>query len=261
MVLEPIQYALGAVCGVGVGLMLGLIGGGGSVLAVPMMVYIVGVPNPHEAIGASAFAVTVNAAFSLLNHARAGSVKWRCGGIYAIAGIAGAALGSTIGKQVDGAKLLFLFALLMIAIGVVMIRGRDNPGKPDVQCTVRKAPKVIGYGLITGAFSGFFGIGGGFLIVPGLVTSTGMPLINAIGTSLIAVIAFGLTTTINYAASGLVDWGLSLVFILGGVAGAFVGAASGRRLAKKSGLLSVVFACVVFAVAGYMLFRTASAEF
>ncbi|WP_206434302.1 sulfite exporter TauE/SafE family protein [Sphingomonas sp. ABOLD] len=111
--LEPVQYLLGAGSGALVGFVLGLVGGGGSILAVPLMIYLVGVPSPHLAIGTSAFAVAANAALSLVSHARAGAVRWRCATMFAAAGIAGALVGSTAGKAFDGQKLLFLFALVM----------------------------------------------------------------------------------------------------------------------------------------------------
>lgn len=202
MLLEPIQYLLGSLSGVLVGFTLGLFGGGGSILAVPLMVYLVGVPSAHIAIGTSAFAVAANAAANLISHARRGNVRWRCALIYSAAGIAGAFLGSTIGKALDGQKLLFLFALLMIVVGVMMLWKRNAPSNPAAVCTVENAPKTIGFGAATGAFSGFFGIGGGFLIVPGLVAATGMPILAAIGSSLVAVTAFGVTTALNYAWSG-----------------------------------------------------------
>jgi uncharacterized membrane protein YfcA len=257
MSLEPIQYALGGGSGVLIGFTLALIGGGGSVLAVPLLVYLVGVANPHVAIGTSAFSVAVNAGFGLLNHARAGTVKWRCGGMYAAAGFLGAFAGSTIGMRLDGQKLLFLFALAMVLIGVLMLRRRHDPGTPGVQCTLEKAPKVLGYGLVTGVFSGFFGIGGGFLIVPGLVGSTGMPMLNAVGTSLVAVTAFGLTTAANYAAAQLVDWMLAFVLIGSGALGALIGTEVAKRLSKANGRLTVAFASLVFVVAAYMLVRSA----
>lgn len=103
----------------------------------------------------------------------------------------------------------------MIIVGVIMLKGRGNQGDPGVECTVTKAPKVLSYGFSTGLFSGF-GIGGGFLIVPGLVGSTGMPILKAVGTSLVAVSAFGLTTAFNYAVSNYVDWSLAIIFIIGG---------------------------------------------
>lgn len=257
--LDTIQYLLGAGSGVLVGFVLGLVGGGGSILAVPLMVYLVGVPSPHVAIGTSALAVAVNAATGLAHHARAGTVKWRCALIYAAAGVAGAFAGSTAGKAFDGQKLLFLFAIVMVIVGVMMLRGRAKGGDPDAECNRENAPKVVGYGLGTGVFSGFFGIGGGFLIVPGLVASTGMPMINAIGSSLVAVAAFGLTTAFNYALSGLIDWPLAFVFIGGGILGGFAGARIAKRLSGAHGRLTTIFAVLVFAVAAYMLWKSASA--
>lgn len=254
--MDPLHYALGCISGMLVGFTLGLVGGGGSILAVPLMVYLVGVGNPHIAIGTSALAVAANAAIGLVSHARAGHVNWRCGGMYAAAGILGALVGSTAGKAFNGQKLLFLFALVMVVVGALMLRGRHNAGIPGATCNRENAPKVLGFGLGTGLFSGFFGIGGGFLIVPGLVGSTNMPMLNAIGTSLMAVTAFGLTTSFNYALSGLVDWNLALVFILGGVLGSVFGMKSARHLAGKSGQLTTIFAILIFVVAGYMLLRS-----
>src|ERR1700739_645136 len=109
MTLAPMQYELGGLSGSLVGFTLGLVGGGGSILAVPLMVYLVGVSNPHVAIGTSALAVATNAASGLAPHARAQTVKWRCGGMYAAAGVLGALAGSTVGKTFDGKKLLFIF--------------------------------------------------------------------------------------------------------------------------------------------------------
>lgn len=253
--LEPIQYVLGAGSGALVGFILALVGGGGSILAVPLMVYLVGVPSPHVAIGTSALAVAANAATGVASHARAGNVKWRCALTFAFAGSLGALAGSTAGKLFDGEKLLLLFALVMIAVGVMMLRRRSIPGDPAAECNRGNAPKVLGYGLGAGLFSGFFGIGGGFLIVPGLIASTGMPMTMAIGSSLVAVTAFGLATSLNYALSGLVDWPLALAFIAGGIVGGLLGMRLGRRLAAVRGLLTAVFAGLIFAVASYMLWR------
>jgi hypothetical protein len=255
--LDSIQYLTAAGSGSLVGFTLALVGGGGSILAVPLMVYLVGVSNPHVAIGTSALAVAANAATGLFSHARAGTVKWRCAGLYAGAGIAGAFAGSTAGKAFDGQQLLFLFALVMAIIGIMMLRSRGDSGNPDAQCSRENAAKVAGYGFGTGVFSGFFGIGGGFLIVPGLVASTGMPILNAIGSSLVAVTAFGLTTALNYALSGLVDWLLALTFIAGGVLGGFVGARAAKHLSQTRGMLTSIFAVLILIVAGYMLWRSA----
>ncbi len=256
MMLEPVRYLLGALSGSLVGFTLGLVGGGGSILAVPLMVYLVGVPLPHMAIGTSALAVAANAGANLIPHARAGTVKWRCAGMFALAGVLGAFGGSTLGKAMDGDHLLLLFAGLMLVVGVLMLRQRGDPGNPDVQCHRENAPKVLGFGLATGLFSGFFGIGGGFLIVPALMAATTMPMRNAVGSSLVAVTAFGLAAALNYALSGLVDWGLAAVFIGGGVIGGLIGTSASQKLAARKGLLNTLFAVLIFVVAGYMIWRS-----
>jgi uncharacterized protein len=152
--------------------------------------------------------------------------------------------------------LLILFAMLMIVIAVLMFRGRGDVGIEGAQCNRENVGKVVGYGLGTGIFSGFFGIGGGFLIVPGLVASTSMPIIRAIGTSLIAVTAFGLTTACNYALSGLVNWPLAAVFIIGGLFGSAFGTRASRMLSADKGRLNTVFATFVMVVALYMLWQS-----
>ncbi|MCO5734742.1 sulfite exporter TauE/SafE family protein [Rhizobium sp. SSA_523] len=255
MNLEPVQYGLGALSGGLVGFTLGLFGGGGSILAVPLMVYVVGVPSAHLAIGTSAFAVAANAIANLIGHARLGHVKWRCAGIFSAAGIAGALIGSSIGKMIDGQKLLVLFAFLMLLVAGLMLRKRGQEGNPGAQCSRENLHKVAGLGGLTGILSGFFGIGGGFLIVPGLIASTGMPILYAIGSSLVAVASFGLTTTVNYALSGYVDWLLAAVFVAGGVLGGLLGARLCKQLSGQKGMLNSLFAGVVMLVATYMLYR------
>ncbi len=252
---SEIQYLLGSVSGVLIGFTLGLVGGGGSILAVPLMVHVVGVKSPHLAIGTSALAVAANALAGLFNHARTRNVNWRCGGSFALAGVMGALGGSTLGKAFDGEKLLFLFALLMILVSALMYRGRGDAGIEGVQCNRDNLPKVVLFGIGTGILSGFFGIGGGFLIVPALVASTAMPIYRAIGTSLIAVAAFGLTTAANYAVSGLLDLPLAGTFIAGGIVGSILGAMAAKRLAGAKGLLNTLFAGLIAVVAAYMLYR------
>jgi uncharacterized membrane protein YfcA len=259
MSLTLLQYGLGAGAGSLVGLTLGLVGGGGSILAVPLIVYLVGVRDPHMAIGTSALAVAASAFANLLNQARAGVVKWRIAGLFALAGIFGAALGSSLGKALDGEKLLALFAVLMIVVGVMMLRNREAAGDAAVTLTAANAPKLAAAGAATGVLSGVFGIGGGFLIVPGLMAATGMPIRQAVGSSLVGVTAFGLTTAFSYALDGWVDWPLAAAFIGGGVMGGLVGAQLGRRLSAREGALNTVFAGLIFAVAAYMLFRSAVA--
>ncbi|MDB5583464.1 MAG: sulfite exporter TauE/SafE family protein [Bradyrhizobium sp.] len=256
--ISEMQGVLGLASGALVGFSLGLVGGGGSILAVPLMVYVVGVPEAHVAIGTSAIAVAANAAVNLSNHARGGTVVWSCALPFAAAGIAGAFVGSILGKMMDGQKLLALFALLMLVIAVLMLKTRSRIGLPDVQMTLANTPAVLGLGLATGTLSGFFGIGGGFLIVPALMLATGMPIMNAVSSSLVAVTAFGLTTAASYAWSGLISWGLAGLFVAGGIAGGLIGTRSARLLAERRGALNIVFATVIIAVALYMLARNLS---
>jgi uncharacterized membrane protein YfcA len=180
LIISAAQGVLGLASGALVGFSLGLVGGGGSILAVPLMVYVVGVAEPHVAIGTSAIAVAANAAINLSNHARGGTVIWSCALIFAAAGMAGAFGGSILGKMVDGQKLLALFALVMIVIALLMLKTRSRIGLPDVKASMSNLPAIVSLGLATGTISGFFGIGGGFLIVPALMLATGMPIMNAV---------------------------------------------------------------------------------
>lgn len=254
--MDLLHAALSVGSGVLVGFTLGLVGGGGSVMAVPLMVYVVGVRQPHLAIGTSALAVAANAFVGLMGHARSGNVNWRCGAAFASAGVIGALAGSSLGKIVDGHRLLALFAVLMLVVAGAMFRGRGEDGVEGVTCHRDNLPRVLGFGLGTGALSGFFGIGGGFLIVPALVVATSMPIYRAIGTSLIAVTAFGVTTATNYALSGMLDWELAGTFILGGIGGTMLGTWASRRLSAAKGRLNTIFASGIVVIALYMLWRS-----
>lgn len=253
-----LAHVLALGCGSLVGFSLGLIGGGGSILAVPLLLYVVGITDPHRAIGTSALAVAVNAFANLLPHARAGNVRWKEAAIFAAAGVVGAYAGSTAGKAFDGQRLLMLFALLMIVIAMLMQRPRRSiAAGNEAGLYPALVAHLLGVGLGAGVLAGFFGIGGGFLIVPGLILAAELSTLHAIGSSLLAVGAFGLTTSINYAVSGLVDWWIALLFILGGVAGGWVGAMLARHLSKGRDTLNRVFGAVVVAVALYMLAHSA----
>lgn len=258
-----LQDILSVASGSLVGFSLGLIGGGGSILAVPLLVYVVGMASPHHAIGTSAVAVAASAALNLAGHARADTVKWRCALVFAGAGVLGAALGAALGKAIDGQKLLALFGLLMLVVGGLMLRGRKGGENPEVRLSWDSAktlvPSLIAYGFAVGLLSGFFGIGGGFLVVPGLVGATAMPLLNAIGSSLVSVTAFGSTTAASYALAGLVDWKIAGLFVLGGAMGGALGIFAARRLAQHKNLLGRIFAIVVIAVGAYVVFKGAAA--
>ncbi|MCY0876995.1 MAG: sulfite exporter TauE/SafE family protein [Firmicutes bacterium] len=254
------QVVLAVISGGIVGFALGLLGGGGSILAVPLLLYVVGIHDPHVVIGSTALAVAVNAYVNLIPHWRQRNVRWREAISFAIPGAVGAFVGSILGKLAPDKELLFLFAILMIVIALVMLRRKpgteiDSTGTAP---TIRWG-RVLGTGGIVGLVSGFFGIGGGFLIVPGLLFSTGMPMIAAIGSSLFSVGTFGLTTAISYAASGLVDWWVVLEFVGGGVVGGVIGTLLATRLSSQRKTLTYIFAAIIFIVAAYMLYVNASA--
>jgi uncharacterized membrane protein YfcA len=245
--------------GIFVGTILGLVGGGGSILAVPLLVYAVGVPSAHVAIGTGAIAVAMSALANLGLHARSGNVKWRCATVFSAAGIAGALTGAHFAKMVDGQRLLLLFGLLMLVVGIAMLKPRKEIGVSSVRLDADNAlqllPRLVGVGLAVGLMSGFFGIGGGFLIVPGLMLATKMPLKNAIGTSLVSVAAFGASTAASYAVSGLIDWRIATLFVAGGLLGGAAGVALGKNLAGRKYVLNYIFAGVVIAAGLYVSIR------
>lgn len=250
--------AIVAASGSAVGLVLGLVGGGGSILAVPLLVYAAGVSSPHVAIGTAAIAVAINAAVSLATHARAGTVKWPCAIVFALAGVIGTYFGTFLGKAMDGKSLLALFGVLMIAAGINMARP-NVPSNANVRLTPETAayllPRLVPAGLGVGLLAGFFGIGGGFLIVPGLILATGMAPRNAIATSLVAVTAFGLTTAGSYAVSGLIEWPIAAVFVAGGLVGGFAGVALNSALRDRQTVLARTFAAMVIVIGAAMAVR------
>ncbi|MCW2390727.1 putative membrane protein YfcA [Sphingobium sp. B1D7B] len=251
------QILLALLSGGIIGIVLGMVGGGGSILAVPLLVYVVGIGSTHGAIATAAVAVAANAATGLAGHARAGRVKWPCALVFAASGVVAAALGAEIGKAVDGRRLLALFGLLMIGVGIAMLRRRKGVDDPDVRLTRQSAgrllPRLIPMGAGVGLAAGFFGIGGGFLIVPALIAATAMPFATAVGTSLVVVTALGLTTATSYALSGYVDWPLTALLIAGGAAGSVLGMRAGSALAAHKKLLEQGFAMLVIGVGGYVV--------
>ncbi|WP_174007983.1 sulfite exporter TauE/SafE family protein [Agrobacterium tumefaciens] len=238
-----------------VGFMLGLLGGGGSILATPLLLYVVGVTQPHVAIGTGALAVSVNAFANFAGHAIKGHVWWRCAAVFSALGVVGALGGSSLGKAMDGDRLIFLFGILMVVVGALMLRSGTAESIESRPVDLSMCVITAAVALVAGAASGFFGIGGGFLIVPGLMMATGMPMINAIGTSLLSVGAFGLATALNYASSGLVDWWLAVEFIGGGIAGGLLGMLLATRLSAYKNILNRLFAGLIFVVAAYIFYR------
>ena len=250
----PAAVAGGAV----IGLLLSVFGGGGSVLATPLLLYVVGVRDPHVAIGTSAAAVAVNAAVGLLVQARAGRVKWPCALVFGGAGLTGSLVGAHLAKQIDGSQLLIWFALAMALVGLSMLVPRKTDGDSTVHLTAAITRKLAPVGAVTGLAAGFFGIGGGFLIVPGLMAATGMTLANAAASSLVSVVLFGAATSASYAVSGLVHWPVFLALISGGALGSIVAIPVGRLLVDRTAMARVAFALMVLATAAYVAFRALS---
>ena len=255
MTTELTPLVLTAFSGGVVALLLTLFGGGGSVLAVPLLLYVVGVADPHVAIGVSAAGVALNALTALAGHARAGRVRWPCATLFAITGAAGAWFGSSLAKMIDGHQLLLIFAVAMAAVGVTMLRPKAAVARDEPRLNWSMSPRVGMAGAGVGSAAGFFGIGGGFLIVPGLMASTGMSLATAQATSLLSVAAFGATTAGNYALSGWVDPGLVAAMAVGGVAGTAAGLPLARRLGVNARLGRILFAGLILVVAAYVAVR------
>jgi len=250
--------ALAMTIGAIVGALLALFGGGGSVLATPLLLYVVGVRDPHVAIGTSSAAVAFNAATNVVGHWRGGRVKWPSASVFAAAGLIGSLLGSSLAKQVEGQRLLLYFAIAMAAIALSMLRGARGEGDPGVRITWPLVARLAPIGIVTGFAAGFFGIGGGFLIVPGLMLATGMPLANAAASSLVSVALFGAATCLNYAVSGLVDWPVAGLFIVGGVGGGMLGLRGAKALVSRAALARRLFAGLILAVAAYVGWKAVS---
>ncbi|MBD9541474.1 sulfite exporter TauE/SafE family protein [Ensifer sp. ENS04] len=243
-----------------VGFILAVVGGGGSILSVPLLMYVAGIESAHVAIGTSSAGVAIAALSSLFHHARAGNVRWSEAITFTLAGILGVSLGNLLARLIDGRQLLTLFGLVMVAVGVRMVMTSESTSAGTLHAAQVPARtpdiyRLLGYGLAVGGCAGFFGIGGGFLIVPGLISSTGMPITMAIGSSLMAVAAFGITTTVSYGLAGLVDWNVAGIFVAGGVLGGTAGAVAGRRLSGHKRKLTFLFSSVLIAVGFYVIAR------
>lgn len=255
--MDPITtYSAAVLSGALVGLLLTVFGGGGSVLATPLLLYVVGVRDPHVAIGTSAAAVAVNAIIGLVSQARAGRVKWPCALVFGGAGLVGALTGAHLAKQMNGDALLTWFAVAMALVGLSMFRKPTSQGDAGVRLNRSLTTRLAPVGGAVGLAAGFFGIGGGFLIVPGLMAATGMTLAHAAASSLVSVALFGAATSVSYAFSGLVNWPIFVALVAGGAVGALTGAKAAPVMARYSGAARTIFALMVVATAAYVGWRS-----
>lgn len=208
-----------------IGLSLGLLGGGGSILTVPLLTYVAGM-DPKEAIAASLFVVGATSVVSTLTHARMGNVQWRTGLIFGVASMVGAFLGGLLGGQIPGVILMLAFAVMMIATAVAMLRGRKKREGEGP----KKLPlgKILIEGLVVGLVTGLVGAGGGFLVVPALALLGGLSMPVAVGTSLLVISMKSFAGLAGYLTTVTLNW--PLVLAVTGVA--LVGALIGARLTK-----------------------------
>ncbi len=252
------SYGVAALGGALIGLLLAVFGGGGSVLATPLLVYLVGIKDAHVAIGTAAAAVAVNALMGLATQARAGTVKWPCAAVFGGAGLVGTMTGAHLAKQVDGQVLLAWFGVAMAAVAVSMLLPQKGQGDPTVRLSPALTLKLAPAGLVVGLAAGFFGIGGGFLIVPGLMAATGMTLSHAAASSLVSVALFGSATSASYGASGLIHWPVFAALVAGGAVGALASKPVVRMLATRAALGRRLFALMVLATAAYVIWQSVS---
>ncbi|MEW2383963.1 sulfite exporter TauE/SafE family protein [Micromonospora sp. NPDC047707] len=210
-----------------IGISLGLLGGGGSILAVPLLVYVAGLPA-KEAIAISLLVVGVTSAVGVLPHARAGRVRWRTGLVFGVAGMAGAYAGGRLAAFVPAAVLLTGFALMMLATAAAMIRGRRDTGGRPVPHEF-PVSRVVLDGVVVGLVTGLVGAGGGFLVVPALALLGGLPMPAAVGTSLVVIAMKSFAGLAGYLSSVSVDWGLAAAV----TAAAVVGSLAGGRIAGR----------------------------
>lgn len=208
-----------------IGITLGMLGGGGAILTLPMLVYAVHV-EPKTAIATSLFVVGSTSLVGMLVHAKAGAVKWKVGAVFGSAAMAGAYLGGRVAHFIPATFLLVLFGVVMVTTATMMLKGRKDDRAPPRPLSV---PHVLALGAVVGVISGLVGAGGGFLIVPALVLFGGVPMREAIGTSLFVIGLQSFAGFAGHAAHVHLDWILVATITLASVLGSLVGA----RFASK----------------------------
>lgn len=218
-----------------IGLSLGLLGGGGSILTVPILTYVAGL-EAKEAIAASLFVVGVTSAFSAISHARNQRVRWRTGLIFGGASMAGAFVGGLLGGHIPGTVLMIGFAVMMVATSVAMIRGRRNSKDSSDSAHDRKMPvfKVLAEGIVVGLVTGLVGAGGGFLVVPALALLGGLPMPVAVGTSLVVIAMKSFAGLAGYLTTVSLDWVLIGSITLAAIAGSVLGARLAGRIPEAA---------------------------
>jgi uncharacterized membrane protein YfcA len=243
--------------GVAIGLSLGMLGGGGSVLAVPMLVYVLG-QSVHQATTASLVIVTAGAVVGALSHAREGRVCWRHALAFTVAALPAVIAGTALGQAVSGTMLIAAFAVIMLATAAATSRkanghvGRSTYDASRPSCPPLLLARVFTAGLLVGATTGFFGVGGGFLIVPTLAVALAFSMRMAVGTSLVIITATSLMALGAHLAAGpTLDVGVILAMTVSAIAGALAGVRLAGHIPQRR--LGRGFAAFVVLVAVYLL--------
>lgn len=236
-----------------VGIALGLFGGGGSILTVPLLVYVAGL-DTKPAIATSLVVVGATAIGALVQHARAGRVQWRTGLLFGSTAMVGAYLGGLLGPRVPDVVLLVGFALMMLATSIAMIRGRKAQPS-DEEHAHAPVLLVVVEGVVVGLVTGIVGAGGGFLVVPALVLLGGLPMATAVGTSLLVIAMKSFAALAGYLTAVQIDWGLAAAVTAMALVGSVIGGwLAGRihpdRLRKGFGIFVLAMAIFVLAQTG-----------
>lgn len=216
-----------------IGLSLGLLGGGGSILTVPMLVYVVGL-EPKQAIATSLLVVLITSAVAFITHARAGRICVKVGILFGLAGMVGAYGGGRLSHYVPGTVLLLVFAMIMVFTAVAMIRGRGKIASDEEQVASNEPAllKIVLDGVAVGAVTGLVGAGGGFLIVPALVLLGRMPMKSAVGTSLMVIVMNSFASFLGHAGHTPVNFKLALLITAFAVTGSLFGGYFSKRISE-----------------------------
>jgi uncharacterized membrane protein YfcA len=250
-----------ALCGLVVGFALGLTGGGGSIFAVPLLIYALGV-DVRTAVGVSLAAVGATSAFGVLTHLRSGTIDYRIGLIFAVSGMLTTPVGTWIGGRLPPSAVLLGFALLMLFVGVRMWRQPDSEDEELATTGPRKSGfggrefvRLVGIGFLVGLITGIFGVGGGFIIVPALVLFGGVAIHRAVGTSLLVIALICASGVSSYLVAGDgLPAGLTLVFVAGGCLGMIGGGLLRTRLSGTA--MRRTFAVAMAALALFVIGET-----
>ena len=231
-----------------VGISLGLLGGGGSILTVPLLAYVAGM-DAKPAIATSLLVVGVTSAIGAITHARAGRVRWRVAALFGAAAMAGAYAGGLLARFIPGTALLIAFAAIMIAAGIAMLRGRKDTAADGEQPLPLVKTTLLG--VTVGVISGLVGAGGGFLLVPALALLAGLPMPAAVGTSLVVISMQSFAGFAGHLATEHIDWRLAGLVTAAAVLGALIG---GRLIAfVDPNTLRKLFGWFVLLMASVML--------